>query len=53
VTRRDEQRVADLLDAAGELRMIVDRGRQAFDDESSSVELPSACWRSSARPPTH
>jgi uncharacterized protein with HEPN domain len=33
VPRRDEQRVADLLDAAGELRLIVDRGRQAFDDD--------------------
>lgn len=31
MTRRDEQRIADILDAAAELRIIVDRGRAVFD----------------------
>jgi uncharacterized protein with HEPN domain len=31
VTRSDEQRLADLLDAADELAGIVARGREAFD----------------------
>lgn len=33
MTRGDEQRIADILDAAGELAMIRDRGKQAFDDD--------------------
>ncbi len=31
MTRRDEQRIADILDAAAELQLIVERGRAAFD----------------------
>jgi len=31
VSRRDGQRVADIVDAAAELSAIVDRGRDAFD----------------------
>jgi uncharacterized protein with HEPN domain len=31
VSRSDEQRLADLLDAADELASIVDRGRESFD----------------------
>jgi uncharacterized protein with HEPN domain len=31
VARRDEQRIADILDAAAELQLILERGRAAFD----------------------
>ena len=31
MTRSDDQRLADLLDAADELAAIVDRGRESFD----------------------
>lgn len=31
MSRRDAQRVADIVDAAAELSAIVDRGRDAFD----------------------
>ena len=31
MSRSDEQRIADILDAAAELAIIVDRGRAAFD----------------------
>lgn len=31
MSRRDDQRVADIVDAAAELKTIVDRGRDAFD----------------------
>jgi uncharacterized protein with HEPN domain len=31
VSRRDDQRVADIIDAAAELKAIVDRGRRSFD----------------------
>jgi uncharacterized protein with HEPN domain len=33
VTRSDDERVADILDAAAELAAIVGRGRAAFDAE--------------------
>jgi uncharacterized protein with HEPN domain len=33
VSRSDEQRVADLLEAADELAAIVGRGREAFDSD--------------------
>ncbi len=33
MTRNDEQRLADILDAAAELASIVDRGRAVFDSD--------------------
>jgi len=33
VTRSDDHRLADIQDAAGELALIVDRGREAFDHD--------------------
>jgi uncharacterized protein with HEPN domain len=33
VSRSDDQRIADLLDAAAELADVVDRGREAFDTD--------------------
>ena len=31
MSRRDDQRLADIIDAGAELKAIVDRGRQSFD----------------------
>jgi len=33
VSRSDDERIADILDAADELEVIVGRGRLAFDDD--------------------
>lgn len=33
MTRGDEQRIGDILDAADELAMIRERGKEAFDNE--------------------
>ncbi|MCP4966185.1 MAG: DUF86 domain-containing protein [bacterium] len=31
MSRRDDQRVADIIDAAAELKVIIDQGRRSFD----------------------
>lgn len=33
MTRSDEHRIGDILSAGGELALIVERGRDAFDDD--------------------
>jgi hypothetical protein len=49
VTRSDGERIADILDAAGELAEIVGRGRLSFDDDIAVRGRSNACWRSSAK----
>jgi hypothetical protein len=49
VSRRDDERVADILDAADEVAEIVGLGRDAWDKERIRQLAVERLWRSSAR----
>ena len=52
MSRRDDERVADILDAATEIGEVIELGRDGWDKDRISSSQWSAFWRSSARPRT-
>jgi hypothetical protein len=53
VSRRDDERVADILEAASQIREIIESGRDGWDKDRIRQLAWSACWRSSARLRAH
>jgi hypothetical protein len=47
VTRADDERVADIVEAASEIAAIVDAGEEAWESDQCGGLRSSASWKSS------